>query len=149
MWNEAMTLSPITARLEKTKIDQIQKDLVPFPPMLCILDSLSLSCVSLHSSLLKKPKSGQEDIQVWDIWFQQPLPTQRARNTKRRSTPPPVVSSTSRVFHTGSLQLWVHLTINIFFCSTTQRPTWASLMLRSAGHGIFSGAMIHQINRTF
>lgn len=42
------------------------------------------------------------------------LSTRRARNSKRKSTPPPEVFSTSRLFHTGSPQLWVHLAATVY-----------------------------------
>lgn len=58
---------------------------------------------------------GQNQVRkTWDTWFQQSLPTQRARNSKRKSTPPPEVFRTSRLHHTGSPQLWVHLAANIY-----------------------------------
>ena len=111
IWNESGTLSPLTARLEKNKDRPDLKRPCPFPILtICSCLFVTPSCVSPHCSLPTKPKSGQEDIQVWDIWFQQPLPS----NSKGRSTPPPAVSSTSRLFHAGSPRLWVHLATNIY-----------------------------------
>lgn len=53
------------------------------------------------------------------------LPTWRARNSKRKSTPPPEVFSTSRLFHTGSPQLWVHLAATVY----SALPHWCWGML--------------------
>lgn len=54
------------------------------------------------------------------------LPTQRARNSKRKSTPAPEVFSTSRLFHTGSPQLWVHLAANVY--SALPHWCWGKLV---------------------
>lgn len=99
---------------KKPRIDQIQKDLVPFPPRYLFLPIChSLMCVS-PPLIAYKAKIRPGRPTSLEYLISAAFPFQRARNTKSRSTPPPEVCSSSRLFHTGSPRLVVHLATNIY-----------------------------------
>lgn len=112
IWNEAVTLSSITARLEKKQGQTRSKKILSHS--MCSWQFLTLSCVFPTSHYLRSQnqarktyKAGISDLSSLS------LPTWRARNTKRRSAPPPVLS-TSRLFDIRSPWLWVHLATSIY-----------------------------------
>lgn len=118
IWNEAVTLSPTTARLGKKNMDS------PDPKRSCPFSTVTnyswqFVTLSRVSSPLPHYLQGQNQVrktyksEIPDF-SSLSLAIQRARNSKRKSTPPPEVFSTSRLYHTGSPQLWVHLAANVY-----------------------------------